>query len=160
LDVVRRLQQKVEAPVLGGVAVYLHGYLRSTTDIDFYTPDRKVTDVQLRAAGAEWDSVNREHVLDHVVIHTITPEDARHQVRRVSIIDGIRVVSLKDLIAIKLRTGLREIARAKDLGDVQELIRAVPLDKTLAAGLPADLRVDYKKFVDAVRTSQRSGRKF
>jgi predicted nucleotidyltransferase component of viral defense system len=160
LEAARRAQVHVEAPVLGGVAVYLHGYRRSTIDLDLYTPDRKLTDEQLRAAGARWDSANREHVLDHVRIHTVTPEDTRHEVRKVSIIDGIRVVSLKDLIAIKLRTGLRERGRLKDLGDVQELIRAIPLDKTLASGLPKDLRDEYKAMVDAVRATDRGPRRF
>ncbi|HMO25922.1 MAG TPA: hypothetical protein PKB10_06600 [Tepidisphaeraceae bacterium] len=154
LGVARRLTSSTDVVTLGGVAVILHGYARTTIDLDLYTPDRKRTDLQLRAAGARWDSTHREHVLDDVRIHTVTPEDARHVVQSVSIIDGIRVVSLKDLIAIKLITGLREPARAKDIGDVQELIRVVPLDKTFAARLPKALRADFKKMVDAVRASE------
>lgn len=110
-------------------AVYLHGYQRATTDLDFYTPDRRVTDEQLRAGGAVWDAAHREHVLDAVRIHTVTPDDAGHVVEKTSIIDGVRVVSLKDLIAIKLRCGLGNINRSKDVGDVVELIRLIPLDK-------------------------------
>jgi hypothetical protein len=158
LDVARTLSSKVNAPVLGGIAVILHGYARTTVDLDLYTEDRNVTDVELRAAGAHWSSVAREHVLDDVRIHTVTPEDARHRVRRVSTIDGIRVISLKDLIAIKLYTGLMIPARAKDLGDVQELIRAVPLDKTLASRLPKELRDPYKLMVDAIRAAEDSRR--
>src|SRR3954470_11758590 len=71
LDVARRLREPVEAPVLGGIAVILHGYARTTIDLDFYTPDRRVTDEQLRAGGAVWDSKHREHVLDDVRIHTV-----------------------------------------------------------------------------------------
>lgn len=155
LDAARKLQAKVEAPVLGGIAVYLHGYPRATVDLDFYTPDRQVTDEQLRAAGARWDTEAREHLFGQVRIHTVTPEDAGHVVRTVSTIDGVRVVSLKDLIAIKLRTGLENAGRAKDIADVQELIRLVPLDKTFAAKLPKDLRQDYKRMVDAVRADER-----
>jgi hypothetical protein len=144
--------------VLGGIAVILYGYPRTTVDLDLYTPDRVLTDAQLRAAGAVWDKANREHVLDGVRIHTVTPEDARHVVRHVSVIDGVRVVSLKDLIAIKLRTGLRHAHRRKDLADVQELIRVVPLDKTFAPKLPKDLRVEYKILVDEVRAGERDQR--
>ncbi len=156
LGVARHLTARIEAPVLGGIAVILHGYLRTTTDLDFYTPDRKQTDVQLRAAGARWDVARREHLLDDVRIHTVTPDDARHEVQRTSIIDGVRVVSLKDLIAIKLRCGLNNLNRAKDIGDVVELIRRVPLDKRFAGKLPPDLRTDFKKFVDAVRAGERA----
>lgn len=158
LDVARRVTARVDAPVLGGIAVVLHGYARSTVDLDLYTPDRRLTDEQLRAAGAVWDAASREHVYERVRIHTVTPDDAGHPVGRVSVILGIRVVSLKDLIAIKLRTGLGQMDRAKDLGDVQELIRSVPLDKAFAAKLPKDLRQAYKSMVDAVRAGERARR--
>lgn len=155
LGVARHLTARIEAPVLGGIAVILHGYLRTTTDLDFYTPDRRLTDVQLRAAGAIWDIGKREHVLDDVRIHTVTPDDAGHTVVKTSIIEGVRVVSLKDLIAIKLRCGLNNINRAKDIGDVVELIRRVPLDKRFAGKLPKDIRSEFKRFVDAVHTAER-----
>ena len=155
LEVARSLRDRVDAPVLGGIAVYLHGYLRSTVDLDLYTPDRRVTAEQLEAAGAKWDRTHREHVLNAVRIHTVTPEEARHTVQRTSIIDGVRVVSLKDLIAIKLITGLEHVGRAKDIGDVEELIRVVPLDKRFASKLPAELRALFKRLVDGVRQNER-----
>lgn len=158
LEVARALTKKIDAPVLGGVAVFLHGYLRTTRDLDFYTPDRKVTDVQLREAGASWDSAKREHVCEGVRIHTVTPMDAGHLVKRTSIIQGIRVVSLADLIAIKLRCGLNNPGRAKDIADVEELILEVGLDKTFVVKLPKDLRVDFKDRVDAVRLRLRKER--
>jgi predicted nucleotidyltransferase component of viral defense system len=156
IAVARKLQTKVEAPVLGGIAVYLHGHQRATTDLDFYTADRTVTDEQLRDAGAIWDTGRREHVMEHVRIHTVTPEDAGHQVERVSQIDSVRVVSLKDLIAIKLICGLKNIHRGKDLVDVQELIRIVGLDKRFAGKLPKHLRADFKAMVDVVRAGERA----
>jgi len=156
IEVARKLRNFVDAPVLGGIAVFLHGYLRSTTDLDFYTSDREVTDVQLRAGGARWDTAHREHVLDDVRIHTVTPEDAGHVVARVSEIDGVRVVSLKDLIAIKLRCGLKNVDRGKDVGDVIELIRALSLDKSFVTKLPKDLRSEFKKFVDAVHAAAKA----
>ena len=157
LDVARRLTSKIDAPVLGGIAVNLHGYVRTTADLDFYTPDRRLTDAQLRAAGATWSAVQREHIFEDVRIHTVTPEDAGHSVGRTSVIDGVRVVSLKDLIIIKLRCGLKNINRAKDIGDVIELIRRVPLDKQFVTKLPKDLRPEFKRFVDAVQKAERQG---
>src|SRR4051794_9389076 len=71
LGVARRLTAAIDAPVLGGIAVILHGVPRTTIDLDFYTPDRHLTDRQLRAAGARWDSTQREHLLDDVRIHTV-----------------------------------------------------------------------------------------
>ena len=105
IEIAWSLRERVDAPVPGGVAVYLHGGGRATIDLDLYTPDRRLTASQLEAAGVEWDQANREHVLDGVRIHTVTPDDAKHTVERTRIIDGVRVVSLKDLIAIKLFCG-------------------------------------------------------
>jgi hypothetical protein len=155
LAVARRLREPVAAPVLGGIAVYLHGYLRATTDLDLYTPDRSETDKQLRTAGARWDVGAREHVLDGVRIHTVTPGDAGHVVEKTSIIDGVRVVSLRDLIAIKLLCGLENVGRSKDIADVEELVRVVPLDKRFAGKLPPALRAPYKSIVDAVRANEK-----
>ncbi|MGA3068440.1 MAG: hypothetical protein ABSF29_16485 [Tepidisphaeraceae bacterium] len=157
LQVARRLRDLVDAPVLGGIAVYLHGGGRSTVDLDFYSTDRQITNAQLEAAGARWIKASREHVLDGVRIHTITPEDAGVTIERTSIIDGVRVVTLKDLVAIKLLCGLKHPGRSKDLGDVEELIRSVPLDKRFAARLPKNVRSEFKTLVDAVRAGERSG---
>jgi hypothetical protein len=156
LKVARRLRPLVDAPVLGGIAVYLHGGGRSTVDLDFYTADRPATAAQLEAAGARWNKADREHVLDGVSIHTITPEDAGVEIEKTSIIDGIRVVTLKDLVAIKLISGLKNPGRSKDLGDVEHLIREIPLDKRFAAKLPAAIRREFKALVDAVRTGERN----
>jgi len=160
LSLARKLKPLVEAPVLGGIALFLHGVARSTVDLDLYAADRRALSARLEAAGARWNPVQREHTLDGVPIHTVTPEEAGVRIERTSIIDGIRVVRLKDLIAMKLLSGLRNPGRSKDLGDVEELIRAVPLDKRFAAKLPASLRAEFKALVDAVRKNSRLRRRF
>jgi hypothetical protein len=159
LSVARGLTARLDAPVLGGIAVYLHGYPRATVDLDLYTADRRLTASQLEAAGARWHADHREHVLEGVPIHTVTPEEAGHAVEKTSIIDGVRVVSLKDLIIIKLLCGLDNLDRSKDVADVVELIRRVPLDKRFAGKLPPKLRPVFKKLVTAVQAgkSRREG---
>jgi hypothetical protein len=156
LNLARSLRDQVDATVIGGIAVNLHGAVRTTADLDLYTPDRRKTAAELELAGARWDKAQRQHMLHGVPIHTVTPEDARHVVERTSIIEGVRVVSLKDLIAIKLFCGLDHPDRAKDIGDVQELIRAVPLDKRFAGKLPTVLRAPFQALVDAVRAGEKA----
>jgi hypothetical protein len=163
LAVARRLRSLVDAPVIGGIAVHLHGGGRSTVDLDLYAADPPATAAQLAAAGARWDRSGREHLLDGVRIHIVTPHDAGVVIERTSIIDGIRVVMLKDLVAIKLLCGLKKPGRHKDLGDVEDLIRSVPLDKRFAARLPRQVRAEFKALVDAVRAGNRDtpgGRRF
>jgi len=158
LNLARRLREVVDAPVLGGIAVYLHGVARTTVDLDLYSQDPPATTAQLEAAGARWDKANREHVLDGVRIHIVTTDDAGITVDRTSVIDGVRVVTLTDLVAIKLLSGLKNPARSKDLGEVEDLIRAVSLDKRFAARLPKSLRSDFKALEDAVRKREKSMR--
>lgn len=90
-------------------------------------------------------------------IHTVTPQDAGHVVEKTSIIDGVRVVSLRDLIVINMLCGLDNLNRSKDVADVVELIRRVPPDKRFAGRLPPKLRATFKHLVDAVRAGE-SGR--
>ena len=99
--------------------------------------------------------MSREHVLAGIPIHTVTPEEAGHQVQKESIIDGVRVVSLKDLVSIKLICGLENVLRSQDVGDVVHLIRRIPLDKRFAGKLAPKLRAPFKKLVDAVRADER-----
>jgi hypothetical protein len=107
------------------------------------------------AAGARWDAEAREHVLNGVRIRTVTPDDARHVVEKTSVIRGVRVVSLSDLIAIKLLCGLENAGRSKDIADVEELVRGIPPDKRFAGKLPPPLRVPFESIVDAVRTGEK-----
>ena len=67
------------------------------------------------------------------------------------------MVTLKDLVASKLLCGLKNPGRSKDLGDVEDLIRSVPLDKRFAAKLPKGIRAEFKAMVDAVRAADRAG---
>ena len=44
----------LEAAVIGGVAVFLHGYERTTVDVDAYCADREAVAAALREAGFTW----------------------------------------------------------------------------------------------------------
>lgn len=156
LAVARRLSSASVGPILGGVAVFLHGYRRTTRDVDIFAEDSKVAAGILESMGATWDPARREHTLDGVPVHIVTPQQTgRAPVNSVEV-SGIRVAALPDLVAMKLTSGLAKPSRAQDLADVVGLIRAVPLDKPFAAKLPANLRTDFKRLVDAVQTDDQS----
>jgi hypothetical protein len=148
LQVARRASSV--GPVLGGVAVFLHGYRRTTEDIDLFADDAAKAAEALVSLGARWDPQRREHVLEGIPVHLVTAAETGDPPASSAEIDGVRVVALADLIRFKLRTGTRSVARSKDLADVVELIRRVPLDKSFAGRLPPDLRSDFKRLVDAV----------
>lgn len=141
-------------PVVGGVAVFLHGYRRTTEDVDLFVDDTIDAGEVLEAVGAKWDENARQHVLDGVPVHLVTTQHTGDRPSHVSEIEGVHVVSLADLVRFKLRSGTRSVARSKDLADVVELIRRVPLDKSFAGKLPAELRADYKRLVEAVEADE------
>lgn len=150
LRLARRISAATQAPVLGGIAVFLHGYRRTTDDIDLHASDVDATSRALRELGAEWDPSQREFRLQGVPVHLVTDAQTGGPPRATTEIQGVRVVSLADLIRIKLRTGLDRTDRSQDLADVVELIRRIPLDKRFAARLPKEQRRPFKELVDAV----------
>ena len=150
IDVARRAARITGSPVLGGVAVFLHGYRRTTEGVDLFVTDTESAAKAIQAAGALWDESARHHALDGVPVHLVTEQQTGSAPRSTVVIQGVTVVSLPDLIAFKLHSGLGRVERAKDLADVVELIRCVPLDKTFAPQLPAHFRKDFKRLVEAV----------
>jgi len=154
LKLARRVSAATGAPIVGGIAVFLHGYRRTTEDIDVFAGDAPEVADALERLGARWDDSQREFVLEGVPIHLVTAADTGGPPRETIEIDEVRVVGLADLIRFKLRSGLRRPERAQDVADVIALIRTARLDKRFAARLPAPLRAGFKKLVDAVRKSR------
>ncbi|MFO0858862.1 MAG: hypothetical protein U0640_16065 [Phycisphaerales bacterium] len=146
----KRVTDATNCPVVGGIAVILHGGGRSTSDIDIYSEDFWQTHLQLTEAGIQWDSANREHVVDGVAVHMVKDDSLGGPPKRISTIKGVKVISLADLIRAKLTVGLTAIRRSKDIAHVIDLIQRVPLKKDFAAKLPKHLRKPFKELVDDV----------
>jgi len=151
LKLAGRVTDATGAPVLGGIAVFLHGYRRTTQDIDLYAQDPDRTRASLEAMGARWVPESREFVLEGVPIQLVTDRETGGPPEATEERQGVLVVSLADLVRTKLRAGLDDLNRARDVADVVELIRHVPLDKRFAARLPKEQRAAFEKLVEAVR---------
>lgn len=156
LPLARRVTEATGCPMVGGVAVLLHGGGRTTRDLDIYTDDFWETHQRLEDAGFMWNSRQREHTVDGVAIHMVGEDSLGGAPRRLSTIKGVKVIGLADLVRGKLTVGLSTIARSKDIGDVLELIRCVPLGKDFAAKLPTKLRAAFKRLVDEVHGKRRT----
>jgi hypothetical protein len=153
LRLARRVCEATGAPVVGGIAVFLHGYRRTTEDIDLFVADAKAAADALERMGARWDDGPREFVLEGVPIHLVTEAQTGGPPQETTEIANVRVVGLADLVRFKLKSGLGRPDRAQDIADVLALIRTVPLDKRFAAKLPPPLRAGFKALVDAVRNA-------
>lgn len=156
LELAREVTKITGCPVVGGIAVVLHGWERATRDIDIYAPDLKATHQALLDAGIKWDARRREHVFDDIPIHMVQDDSLGGPPSRMSTIEGVKVISLADLIRGKLTVGLVNINRAKDIADVVELIRVIPLNKTFAAKLPTKLRAPFKELVEQIHGPRRT----
>jgi hypothetical protein len=141
----------ISGAIIGGVAVVLHGHIRTTRDVDVWInqPLASFRPV-LEAAGAKFDAKQRQFILESVPIHLVDSKMVRPPPKRTMTIENITTVTLADLINIKLRSGLSNIARAQDIADVIGLIRANNLRSNFAAKLDKGLRSEFRKLVKAI----------
>lgn len=150
LLIAAKVAQATGCPIVGGVAVFLHGYRRTTVDVDIFTDDTNAARAAITSIGATWNEADAEGMLDGIPIHFVTTSITGSKPTATININGVQTVSLADLIRFKLTSGLAKLERARDLADVVELVRRVPLDKSFAAKLPSELRKPFKEIVDAV----------
>ncbi len=152
----RRVTESTRCPVVGGVAVMLHGRGSNTRDIDIYSDDFWRTHERLEAAGFLWNAATREHVIDGVAVHMVGDESLGGPPRRAGTLHGVKVIGLADLIRAKLTVGLVEVRRSTDIAHVLDPIERVPLTKAFAAKLPARLRAPFNRLVTEVRGPRRA----
>ena len=153
--------------VAGGLAVHLHGYYRSTTDVDLLVAreDQAAIREALGAAGLPWSRSRREFVgPDDTPIHLLFAGELIGQTGianpapsapALSEIDDLPVLRLARIIEIKVAVGTSSVRRAhKDLADVVELIAANKLTKAFAAKLHKSVRREFKRLVDVARSPE------
>jgi len=158
LEVARELtrilrEHDVAGAVIGGVSVVLHGYVRTTTDVDVLVADDLTRMAEALGDHAyRFDRKRREFRRGNTPVHLVAQKDTRLALTaRFVEIDEVRTVSLPDLINMKLTLGLKDPLRAIDLADVIGLIRARRLTPAFAAKLRPDIRSEFRKFARAVK---------
>jgi len=110
--------------VIGGIAVVLHGHVRTTKDVDiFLPPPLEPLANLLTTHGFTFDQRERAFVKHGVPIHPMLLEQAGLSPKKAVTIEGVTTVTLADLIDMKLRSGSTNLLRAQDLADVIGLIR-------------------------------------
>lgn len=148
----------VDGAVIGGVAVVLHGYIRTTLDVDLFVarPDPDLKRILTRS-GFSFHRHRREFSRDKVPLHIVTLENTRLAPTEFMDLEGIRTVSLPDLINLKLTSGLRDPLRAIDIADVIGLIRCRRLTPAFSTRLVKTVRPEFRRLARAVaRRSQGS----
>ena len=153
----------VEGGIVGGIAVFLHGYERTTKDIDVYTNDRRKLAAELERRGWVWTDERRQWEKQRFPVQILAPEDnIGWHPTRFGTIRGVRAVTLGDLISMKLCSGTKHVHRSRDLADVVDLIQTIPLDKSFTPKVAKPYRADFKRLVDSLERErgERGGRRF
>jgi hypothetical protein len=156
LDVAREVsaiiaRTGIDAAIIGGVAVVLHGHVRTTVDVDVYTSEPDALKSALEAGEFRFDPTLRQFEKEGVPVHLVTPSLVPDPPRKHEQIGGIHTVSLADLINIKLRSGSENILRAQDMADVIGLIRCRNLRGDFTSKLSKDLRPAFRTLLNAIR---------
>jgi len=142
----------IPGAVVGGIAVVLHGHMRTTKDIDVFVegPLQALAEL-LVTKGFTFDSQKKEFVREGIPIHLVTIDQLKQPPRKFVEIEGITTVSLEDLIEIKLRSGSSNVLRAQDLADAIGLIRHHRLTGEFARLLDKSLRPTYRRLMKEIR---------
>lgn len=163
--IVKRLDDLgVPYAVVGGLALFFHGYRRFTEDVDILVTkdDLKLIHEKLEGLGYTPPFAGSKHLRDAdtgVKVEFLTtgeyPGDGKVKpVAFPSPADvrvegaGVWFLSLPALIELKLASGISNPLRGKDIVDVQELISALNLGDDFAVRLHEFVR---DKFLDLVK---------
>jgi len=171
----KRLQEEgIPYATIGGMALNLHGYERTTRDVDILMTAQAVEQFVERCMGRGYlpkfsgarksfrDTVSQvavevlftgEYPGDGKPKPVVFPDPENAYVE----IDGIRVISLEKLIELKLASGLSAAHRLRDLADVQDLIVALNLPLELREQLDESVRVEYARLWEAARGADENG---
>ncbi len=152
--------------LVGGVAVCLHGYQRSTVDVDLLVRREEASQARalLEADGWAWNDEHKELrspggvVLQFLLADDKAGRDAEVRLpdpgdaTAVTELEGLPVLTLARLIEAKLACGQGDLRRThKDFADVVELIAAQNLDGSFARHLHKSLREAYRELVRHAR---------
>ncbi len=163
-DALRRITSRLEVlaipyAVVGGMALFMHGYERMTVDVDILVAKEDIKRIHEALEGRGYrppfeNSKNLRDTENQVRIEFLLsggypgdgkpkpvafPEPASVSIER----DGIRFLRLPTLIELKLASGMTSLDRLKDLTDVQELIKVLGLSADYSTQLNPYVRDKY-----------------
>lgn len=151
---VSRLMRTADLPgvVIGGIAVVLHGHVRTTKDVDILIPPplEPLADL-LVTHGFRFERKEKAFIKQGVPVHLVLPEQVGASLEEPIEIDGVITAPLVDLIEMKLRTGSTNLLRAQDLADVIGLIRHHRLTSAFARHLEKSLRPAFRQLVRLIQ---------
>lgn len=151
----------IEYAVVGGMAMFKHGYRRFTEDVDLLVTKEGLKEIhqKLEGLGYRPPFQGSKHLRDTeygVKIEFLVTGDFPGDGKPKPVafpnpqsvaqdIEGIRYVNLPTLIELKLASGMTSSERMRDLADVIELIKALDLPSNFAEKLNPFVQAKYKE---------------
>lgn len=152
--------------IVGGMALVVHGYRRTTEDIDILVTPQGLDKIHESLIGLGYLPVfeksknlrdTRTGVRIEFLITGQYPGDGKPQAiafpdpAAVAVeIDEICYARLPTLIELKLASGMSNPGRLRDLADVQELIRVLKLPKAFADKLHSHVRGKFAELAAGI----------
>lgn len=173
-DTLRRIAQrlaelKIPYAIVGGMAMFAHGFRRFTEDVDILVTRESMDKIlsELKGLGyvqpAGTSTKLRDTTSGVKIEFLITggyPGDGKP--KSVSFPDpaissttiaGIDYVNAKTLFELKLASGISAAHRSKDIGDAQELIKALGVPRSFGDELDSYVRPKFFELWDAIASA-------
>ncbi len=164
-SIVRRLDAlEIDYAVVGGLALFGHGYRRFTEDVDLLVTPEDLRRIHEELSGLGYlpkfrGSKQLRDTTTGVAVEFLTsggfPGDGKPKPVRFPApaqasveIDGVKYVNLPTLVDLKLASGLSNPDRMKDVSDVVELIRALRLPANFADQLDPSVAGEFRRLWD------------
>ena len=151
--------------LVGGMAVNLHGYRRTTNDVDFLLTPEGLAEFQKRFVPKHYEAIPRRprrftdrknEVIVDFLVTGLYPGNGQpgpiafpDPVSVRTVMEGMQVIDLTVLIELKLAA-----RRHQDFADVVSLIRAHQLDESFAERLHPSVRSDYIECLEEKRREE------
>jgi len=163
----------IDYMVIGAVALMAHGYPRFTEDINLVMTAEGLEAFHRELVGLGYSPAfqgprkklrsTRDGVPIEVIVSGDYPGDGKPKPVSFPIpaeasieLDGVRVVTLENLLELKLASGMTAPDRLKDLADVQELIKVRGLDADFAEALNPYVREQYLRLWTAIEQGRQN----
>ena len=153
--------------VVGGMAMFFHGYRRFTEDVDILVTAEGLKEIHERLEGLGYvpPFAGSKHLRDtesgvriEFLVTGQYPGDGRPKpvafpdpAQSRVVMEDISFLALPKLIELKLASGISNPRRARDLVDVQEMIEVLQLPETFGEQLDPSVREKYRELWTTVR---------
>jgi len=168
--ITKRLQELgIPHAVVGGMAMFFHGYRRFTDDVDLLVTPEGLAELHRQLEGLGYlppfqgskqlrdteNGVKIEFLVTGEYPGDGKPKPIAFPKPEESGVDiqGIKFLQLPKLIELKLASGMTNPARRKDLADVQELIRELNLPLGFSSQLNPFVQATYDQIWHEVHSN-------